>query len=67
MDMAVLETERGQQLLEEEHRRDGVHPAMFARPKPTRRSSRECRSVRANLADYPAQDPSGEVGGAGCV
>ena len=65
MDIANLETERGQELLEEERRRDGVHPAMFAQPEPKRRSSRERRCVRANLADYPAQEPSGEGMGEG--
>ena len=65
MDMAILETERGQELLEEERRKDGIHPAMFAQPEPKRRSSRERRCVRANLADYPAQQPSGEGMGKG--
>ena len=70
MDMATLETERGQELLEEERRRDGAHPAMFAQPEPKRRSSRERHFVRANLADYPVQEPSGEGMGnglAGCL
>ena len=65
MTKAILDTERGQELLEEERRRDGVQPAVFAQPEPTRRSSRERRCVRANLADYPAQEPSGEGIGEG--
>ena len=63
----MLQTERGQELLEEERRRDGVDPAMFVQPEPKCRSSRERRCVRANLADYPAQEPSGEGNGEGLV